>query len=101
MRQRAGQFKHAAATEQENSWRKESSSEGGGHIHFEFLMNSDTRCLTKQLEKVGLESQDKHCKPTIKVVALPNVEIEPDLAHRELSDKVRPNRRDGQQSFNA
>ena len=68
MRQRAGQFKHAAAAEQETSRRKESSSEGGGHIHFEFFTNSDTRCLAKQLEKVGLESQAKHCKPTMKVV---------------------------------
>ena len=85
-RQRAGLFNHAAATKKKSESEKEQVvQKAGSHLHICFNMNTDARCLAKLVQKVGLEWQAEHCKPTMKVCPS-NV---PDLAHHELRAKGR------------
>ena len=85
-RQGAALFNRAAAAKKKcESEKRQVIQKVGSHRNICFNMNTDARYLAKLIQKVGLEWQAKHCKPTMKVCS-PNV---PDLAYHELRGKGR------------
>ena len=65
-RQGAALFNHAAATNKKSESEKgHVVQNAGSHRHVCFNMNTDARYLAKLVQKVGLEWQAEHCKPTI------------------------------------